>query len=148
MDLRLGTKIFWFVQNPKKVSHLPSTVTVTRGTFFKEATKLSQHATFGDFRITFDCLSFRRCRRTSFREKKFYGYCIFLYGNLPMTPAYSTDTHSYVISFCLRLMWLKAYLDCLYEKNVWVPVLNHEDKLVQTNFACKISSNTNSKLSF
>ena len=93
-------------------SHLPSTITVTRAT---EATKLSQDATFGDFRITFDCLSFRRCRRTSFREKKFYAYCIFLYGNRPMTPAYSTNTYSYVIGFCLRLMRLKAYLDCLYE---------------------------------
>ena len=35
MDLRLGIKIYLIVQNPKKVFHLPFTVTATRGTFLK-----------------------------------------------------------------------------------------------------------------
>ena len=35
MDLRLGTKIYLIVQNPKQGSLLPLTVTVTRGTFLK-----------------------------------------------------------------------------------------------------------------
>ena len=48
-------------------------------------------------------------------KKKFMVIAFFLYGNRPMTPAYSTNTYSYVIGFCLRLMGLKAYLDCLYE---------------------------------
>ena len=46
MDLRLGPKIYLIVQNRKKRSHLPFTVTVTRRHIFKELTKLSQHATF------------------------------------------------------------------------------------------------------
>ena len=35
MGLRLGTKIYWFVQNPKNSSYVPSTVTVMYGTFLK-----------------------------------------------------------------------------------------------------------------
>ena len=35
MDLLLDTKINLIVQNPKKGSYLPFTVTVTRGTFLK-----------------------------------------------------------------------------------------------------------------
>ena len=35
MDLWLGTKIYWFDQNPKKCSDLPSIVTATCGIFLK-----------------------------------------------------------------------------------------------------------------
>ena len=35
MDLWLGTKIYWFDQNPKKCSDLPSIVTATFGIFIK-----------------------------------------------------------------------------------------------------------------
>ena len=40
MDLRLATKIYLIVQNPKQVSHLSFTVTVTRGTFLKNWSNL------------------------------------------------------------------------------------------------------------
>ena len=116
---------------------------------FEEVAKLLQHATFEDLRVTFDCLSFRSCRCTSFREKMLYGYCIiFFQTNRPVTLAYGTSSHSYVIGFCSRIIGLKAYLDCVYEQTVWDSVLSHEDELVQANFVCITSSNTNSKLSF
>ena len=50
-----------------------------------------------------------------------------------MALAYSTNTHSYIIAFCLRFMGLKAYMDCLYQETVWDSALNHEEKLVQVN---------------
>ena len=74
---------------------------------FKELSKLSQHATFEDLRITCGCLSFRCCRYTSSTEN---GYCItFFHANRPITLAHGTSTHSYVIGFSSRFMGLNAY---------------------------------------
>ena len=42
----------------------------------------------------------------------FFVYCIiFFHANDPVTLAYCTSTHSYIIDFCSRIMGLKAYLD-------------------------------------
>ena len=77
---------------------------------FKELSKLSKHVTFEGLRITCDCLSFRSCRCPSFRERMFYGYCItFFHANRPITLAHGTNTHSYVIGFCSRLIGLNIY---------------------------------------
>ena len=43
-------------------------------------------------------------------EKMFYGYCrIYFYANRTITLTHGTNTHSYIIGSCLRLMGLKAY---------------------------------------
>ena len=69
MELWLGTKINWLVENQKKWFLFALHSYCHARDMFQE----EQHATFEELRITCDCFNFRSCRCTSLREK-FYGY--------------------------------------------------------------------------
>ena len=72
---------------------------------FKELSKLSQHATFEDLRITCGCLSFRCCRYTSSTEKN----VLWLLHNIFSCKSTNYPRARYKYSFLRYWIFFKIY---------------------------------------
>ena len=159
MGLRLGTKIYWFVQNPKNSSYVPSTVTVMYGTFLKRIQNFRNMPFSKNIELCVT-VSVLEAVDVHLSDKKglmvigkyFFQILFHFTGQLlRKSPKYSRVPYKYPFLSCLVLFKANG-VKSLFGLSLWVDCLGFSfaswRQIGGSQFACIISGNTNSKLRF